>query len=822
MKHPRPHRARAAAEPPSAPDAPPLQQLYVIPVREIVVCPHMIMPIVVGRPLSLRALELAMRGDKTVFIATQRVFDEDEPGPGGLFECGCICRVMQSVRQQDGSVKILLEGIAAGYMCSCEKHEQAWLASVEPVELTAGLAPSKAEAAMRAAISLFEEYVRKNPKIPDEALQITAGIRDPLKLFYLITGHLTCNPDVKIDLLGAQDLPSAYLDLCRVISNEIELLNLEHRIYNEVRKQIDEQQKSYFLNEQIKAIERELGRKGFDEIRIYENKLKRAGMPPAVLEVAHTELQRLEKMPSFSPEGTVIRNYLDWLIAIPWQKTTKDNLDIAHAREILDQTHYGLKEPKQRLLEFLAVRTLRAEHPATARRAKRARARAARYSEAASTVLCLVGPPGVGKTSLARAIADALGRRFVRIALGGVRDEAEIRGHRRTYIGALPGRIIQGLKKAGTRNPVMLLDEVDKLCSDLRGDPASALLEVLDPEQNRAFNDHYLEVDVDLSDVIFICTANVQDAIHPTLRDRMEKIELSSYTEAEKLAIARSFLIEKQRAANAIPTHVSFDDDALRMIIREYTHEAGVRELDRQLAQIMRKLAMDLVAQKSAARRAPRAITAADVRRLLGTPKHRPDASLPEPVPGVAVGLAWTETGGELLKVEVSVLQGKGELILTGQLGDVMQESARAALSFVRARRAALKLPRTFFARHDVHIHVPEGAIPKDGPSAGITIAAALYSALSGTPVRHKLAMTGEITLNGAVLLVGGLKEKLLAAHRAGITEVIIPHRNEADLDDVPAEVRTALRIHCVNSMQDVITLAFPTPARPAARPRHS
>ena len=816
MKRPRPHRPGAAAEPASAPDEPPLQQLYVIPVREMVVCPHMVMPIVVGRPLSLRALELAMRGDKSVFIATQKVFDEDEPGPDGLFKCGCICRVMQSVRQQDGSLKILLEGIAAGYMCTCEKHEQAWLAGVEPVKLTAGLAPPKAEAATRAAISLFEEYVRKNPKIPDEALQITAGIRDPLKLFYLITGHLTCNPEVKIDLLGARDLPSAYLALCRVLSNEIELLNLEHRIYNEVRKQMDEQQKSYFLNEQIKAIERELGRKGFDEIRVYEETLQRAGMPPPVFEAAHTELQRLEKMPPFSPEGTVIRNYLDWLIAIPWQQTTKDNLDIAHAREILEQTHYGLKEPKQRLLEYLAVRTLRAEHPAAARRKKRAHA--TRHEDAGSTVLCLVGPPGVGKTSLARAIADALGRRFVRIALGGVRDEAEIRGHRRTYIGALPGRIIQGLKKAGTRNPVMLLDEVDKLCSDLRGDPASALLEVLDPEQNRTFNDHYLEVDVDLSDVIFICTANVQDAIHPTLRDRMEKIELTSYTEAEKLAIARSFLIEKQRAANAIPAPVSLDDDALRTIIREYTHEAGVRELDRQLAQIMRKLAMELVAQKSAARRAPRAITAADVRRLLGTPKHRPDASLPEPVPGTAVGLAWTETGGEILKVEVSVLEGKGELILTGQLGDVMQESARAALSFVRARRAALKLPRTFFARHDVHIHVPEGAIPKDGPSAGITIAAALYSALSGTPVRHTLAMTGEITLNGAVLLVGGLKEKLLAAHRAGIAEVIIPQRNEADLDDVPSEVRDALRVHLVSTMQDVIALAFPTPPRRAVR----
>jgi len=801
----RAHRARARRAAPAADPGPPAQlHLFVIAVRDIVMCPDMVMPIVVGRPQSLRALELAALGDKTVFLATQKAFDEDEPGPDGLYKTGCICRILQTARQNDGTVKVLMEGTARGYMQTCVKEQQAWRAGVERIEISAHLAPAKAEAAMRATVSLFEEYVRKNPKMPDDALQITLGISDPAKLFHLIVGHMTCRPEVKIELLDESDLPIAYLELCRVLSNEIELLNLEHRIYGEVRKQIDEQQKSYFLNEQIKAIERELGRKGFDEIRTYEKKLKQARMPAAVHAVAHTELERLERMPPFSPEGTVIRNYLDWLIAIPWQKRTEDDLDIAHARKVLERTHYGLKEPKQRLLEYLAVRTLHARS-STARR----RRGAAHDSGTHSTVLCLVGPPGVGKTSLARAIADALGRRFVRISLGGVRDEAEIRGHRRTYIGALPGRIIQGLKKAGTRNPVMLLDEVDKLYSDLRGDPASALLEVLDPEQNRAFNDHYLEVDVDLSEVMFICTANVQDAIHPTLRDRMEKIELSSYTESEKMHIARSFLIEKQRRAAAIPGRVSFDDDALHALIRQYTHEAGVRELDRLLAQIMRKMAMELVSVTQPVRRGARAITAAEARRYLGTPKHRPDTSLPVPVAGMSIGLAWTDTGGEILKVEVTVLEGKGDLMLTGQLGDVMQESARAALTFVRAQRSALKLPRLFFARHDLHIHVPEGAIPKDGPSAGITIATALYSALSRRPVRHKLAMTGEITLGGAVLLVGGLKEKLLAAHRAGITDVIIPERNLADLDDVPDEVRAALRIHTVETMYDVVQLAF-------------
>ncbi|MCX7847649.1 MAG: endopeptidase La [bacterium] len=817
----RPNRAHRHSFPPSPHENDSeavLREYPLVPLRDTVVCPFMVMPVVVGRQPSLRAIELALQRDKQIFLAIQRNFEDEEPGPNDLFESGCLCRIMQTLRQQDGTIKILVEGIAWCRVELCEQREGTLFAVITPVRMTASWKPQEAEAVMRATARLFEEYVGKNPKLHDETVHLTSGVREPLKLFYLVTGQLTCAPEEKVALLDQRSLPNAYRELCRVLSREIDLLNLEHRIYNEVRQQIDEQQKTYFLHEQIKVIERELGRRGRDEISVYEEKLQQAGMPPAVLEIARSELQRLEKMPPFSPEGTVVRNYLDWLLAVPWQQRTEDNLDIDHARRILDDTHYGLKEPKERLLEYLAVRRLRAEHANT--RETLSHDHSTHLRDAASTVLCLVGPPGVGKTSLARAIADALGRRFVRIALGGVRDEAEIRGHRRTYIGALPGRIIQALKKAGTRNPVMLLDEVDKIYSDVRGDPAAALLEVLDPEQNHAFNDHYLEVDVDLSEVIFICTANVADAIHPTLRDRMEKIELSSYTEAEKLAIARQFLIEKQRRANAIPAQVQLDDDALRLIIREYTHEAGVRELERQLAQIMRKLAMEMVTQTSQARMMVRTIPPADVRRFLGTPKHHPDATLPPPVPGMAIGLAWTESGGELLKVEVAVLEGKGDIILTGQLGDVMQESARAAVSYVRARRTLLGLPRTFFARHDLHIHVPEGAIPKDGPSAGITIAVALYSALAKVPTRPALAMTGEITLNGAVLVVGGLKEKLVAAHRAGVAEVIIPQRNAVDLEDIPPEVRNALQIHLVQMMDDVIALAFDQPV--ARRGRRS
>jgi ATP-dependent Lon protease len=758
----------------------------------------MVVPIVVGRPSSIHALEKALEQDKLIYLISQKEFETEEPEPSDLFDIGCICRILQTVKLPDGSAKVLVEGIDRARTATVFKREKMFTAAVERLKYDDVTNPNEFEGLTRAALTLFEEYGNKNPKLPEEIHQTFTGLDDPIKLLHLLIGHMTIKPQDKIELLGSRDPHLAYLEVCRMLSREIELLNIEQQIYGEVRKQIDDQQKSYFLTEQIKAIERELGKKDYNEIREYEERFKKAQMPKTAEAIARKELQKLERMPQYSPEGAVIRNYLDWLLDVPWQKITRDNLNLKHARRVLDDTHYGLKEPKERVLEYLAVRKLRTQ---------RVKEKDAGMPEEQSTVLCLVGPPGVGKTSLARAVAEALGRQFVRISLGGVRDEAEIRGHRRTYVGALPGRIVQALKKAGTRNPVMLLDEIDKISSDFRGDPSAALLEVLDPEQNKAFNDHYLEVDLDLSDVIFICTANVEDAIHPTLRDRMEKIELSSYTEPEKVEIARQFLLTKQRLAAGIPSSVSISQGCLKKIIRNYTCEAGVRQLDRSLAQIMRKIAVSLVT----GRRKPVRLTV-PVKKLneyLGTPKHRQDLELPSRVPGIAVGLAWTETGGEILKIEVMTLDGKGELILTGQLGEVMQESARAAVTYVRKRQKDLQLNSEYFSKTDLHIHVPEGAIPKDGPSAGITIATALYSALSGKPVRPRLAMTGEITLGGNVLAVGGLKEKLLAAHRAGIKEIIMPKRSDQELDNVPKDVLKELTIHFVTRMDEVIDQAF-------------
>jgi ATP-dependent Lon protease len=748
--------------------------------------------------------------EKEVFLVTQTNFEQEEPEPDDLYPNGCIGRILQTARASDGTAKVLVEGIARARVVSVSRASHAWMATVQRQEYRPLEPSDELEAVVRATLALFEQYAQKNPRLPEDICQSLQNIEHPTRLLHLVIGHLTIKPGEKIALLQHEDVQEALYDVCRVMSREVELLNIEHRIYGEVRKQIDDQQRSYFLHEQMKVIERELGRKGYDEVREYRERIEAAKMPEAVAKVAQVELEKLDRTPGFSPEGTVIRNYLDWLCDLPWSVATEDNLDLAYARKVLDDTHYGLKEPKQRVLEYLAVRTLQSQAP-------KARQRAPRPIDdiVAGTVLCFVGPPGVGKTSLARAIATALGRKFVRISLGGIRDEAEIRGHRRTYVGALPGRIIQGLKKAGTRNPVMLLDEIDKLFADFRGDPSAALLEALDPEQNVAFNDHYLEVDVDLSDVMFICTANIDETIHPTLRDRMETIELSSYTEPEKIAIAQRFLLDKERARAGIPCRVRMDDACITRVIRDYTHEAGVRNLSRSIAQVMRKIALELVSANGARKRSV-TIPQRRLKSYLGTPKHRLDNELPLRVPGVAVGLAWTETGGEILKVEVSVLEGKGDVTLTGQLGDIMQESARAAMTYVRKRAKQLKLSAAFFSKHDIHVHVPEGAIPKDGPSAGITVATALYSALSRKRIRSRLAMTGEITLGGTVLAVGGLKEKLLAAHRAGVTDVLIPQRSVAELDDVPEEVRAALAVHPVANMDEVIELAF-APAAPRA-----
>ncbi len=777
-----------------------------IPLRDLVVCPYMVIPIVVGRPSSITALEAALQADKLLYLVAQKTFETEEPEPEELFHIGCVSRILQAVRLPDGSAKVLIEGVERARTCAVEKKDKCLYAEVSVLTYAGIKDQDTFEGMKRAALTLFEDYVNKNPKLPDEIQNVFSDVSDPIKVLHLLIGHLTIKPADRVQLLEYSDPHLAYLELCRVLSREIELLNIEHQIYGQVRKQIDDQQKSYFLNEQIKAIERELGKKDYNEIKEYDERITKSGMPAAAEQIARKELQKLARMPQYSPEGAVIRNYLDWLLEIPWAATTTDNLDLEHARKVLDDTHYGMKEPKERVLEYLAVRKLRMlkkkrkDKPATAgQRAMR---------EMQSTILCLVGPPGVGKTSLAQAVGDAMGRKFVRISLGGVRDEAEIRGHRRTYVGALPGRIVQALKKAETRNPVILLDEIDKISSDFRGDPAAALLEVLDPEQNHAFNDHYLEVDLDLSDVIFICTANVEDTIHHTLQDRMEKIMLSSYTEIEKVQIARRFLVNKQRRIAGITRAVTINDACMKKIIRNYTCESGVRQLDRSIAQVMRKIAVQLVSGKKSKGRL--AVSEKTLKQYLGTPKHRQDLELPLKLPGIAVGLAWTEVGGEILKIEVAFYEGKGELIMTGQLGEVMQESAKAALTFVRSRQKELGMKAEFFAKYDLHLHVPEGAIPKDGPSAGITMATALYSALSKKAVKPRLAMTGEITLGGAVLAIGGLKEKLLAAHRAGITDVIIPKRSEQELDNVPDNVLKEMRIHRVSHMDEVIAIAFP------------
>lgn len=765
--------------------------LPMIPVRDLVTCPHLVSPILVGRPGSIRSLEMAQEKDKLIFICTQRREQTEDPRQRDLYPIGTVARILQILRQ-DETVSILVEGIECGRLVKLinRPFNQAL---IEKHELENDLTETEMTGMRRAALQLFSDYVSKNPRLSDELTRTLSGENDSIRFFYLAIGNLLVRNEDKMKLLECSSLKAGYRLLCELLSREIELLNVEHKILGEVRHRIDEQQKSYFLNEQIRAIEKELGKKAYSEADDYTSLFAKTKLPANVREAAEKELQKLDHMAPFSPESTVVRNYLDWIFDIPWGQYTEDKKDIREARAVLDRSHHGLKEPKERVMEFLAVKIMK----------EREKGREAGDD---STVLCLTGPPGVGKTTLAKSVAEALGRRFVRISLGGVSDEAEIRGHRRTYIGSMPGRIVQALKKAGTMNPVILLDEIDKMTMSYHGDPTAALLEVLDPEQNKAFNDHFLEVDLDLSRIIFICTANVEDAIHPTLKDRMEKIALTSYTELEKLAIARGYLLEKQRKANGLTALPEISDAAILRVIRDYTCESGVRQLDRLLASVMRKLALEAVSGGK-----PRAkIEEADIRKLLGTPKEFPDLELPKPVPGVAVGLAWTEVGGAILKIEALTVKGKGELILTGQLGDVMQESARAALTYVRKKLSTESKDEKFFVQHDIHIHVPEGAIPKDGPSAGITLACALYSVITGVPLKEKLAMTGEITLAGTVLPIGGVKEKLLAAHRAGVREIIMPKRSEAELDDVPPEVLADLKINKVESMDEVIAIAFP------------
>jgi ATP-dependent Lon protease len=758
-----------------------------MPIRDVVIFPFMMTPFIVGRESSVRALEEALASDRKIFLATQHDASIDEPKPHEIYQVGTIANIVQNLKLPDGNIKVLVEGVERGKILKLTNVEGYFEAEVRTVKYPTE--PSKVlETAMQRVHNLFDQYVKLCQSLNLEPVIIT-GMSDPAKLSDTIAQNLQLSIEEKQELLEIFDPIERLNRIADVLDIEIEKLNMDRTIQTRVKRQMERAQKEYYLNEKIKAIQKELGRGEKSEFDELKKKIDTAGMPKEVHEKAIQELKKLEAMPPMSAESTVSRNYLDWLLAVPWKKKSKEIRNIEHAEKILNQDHYGLEKIKDRILEFLAVRQL--------------------VKNPKGSILCFVGPPGVGKTSLGMSIAKATGRKFVRMSLGGVRDEAEIRGHRRTYIGALPGQIIQMMKKAGTKNPVFMLDEVDKMASDFRGDPSSALLEVLDPEQNWMFQDHYLDVEYDLSQVFFVATANVLHTIPAALQDRMEVLRLHGYTELEKVEIAKQFLVRKQREATGLTEkQLTFGDDALREIIRSYTREAGVRNLEREIGNISRKVARKVV--KDAAYTID--LTAEKVNEFLGVTKFRDTLANEKSEVGLVTGLAWTEVGGSILSTEVAIVDGKGKLTITGQLGDVMQESAHAAMSYVRSRAARLGIAKDFYRNVDIHIHVPEGAIPKDGPSAGITMATAISSALSKIPVRRDIAMTGEITLRGKVLPIGGLKEKLLAALRAGIKEAIIPKENEKDLADVPENIRGQMKVHFVENMDQVLKVALETP----------
>jgi ATP-dependent Lon protease len=766
-----------------------LRKLPMMPIRDMVIFPYMMTPFVVGRESSVRALEEALTGDRKIFLATQHDAGIDEPRPEDIYSVGTIGNIVQSVKMPDGNIKVLVEGLERAKAVEMNDSDGFFVATVRVANRQLEVNP-QIETVMQRVTSLFEQYVKLQQSLNYETMIAAVRMDEPAKLSDTIAANLQLSIEEKQELLDIFDPSERLSRVADVLDIEIEKLNMDRSVQSRVKRQMERAQKEYYLNEKIKAIQKELGRgekSEFDELR---KKIDGAGMPKDVFDKAIQELKKLEAMPPMSAESTVSRNYLDWLLAVPWKKRSKETRSIDHAEKVLNADHYGLEKIKERILEFLAVRQL--------------------VKNPKGSILCFVGPPGVGKTSLGMSIAKATGRRFVRMSLGGVRDEAEIRGHRRTYIGALPGQIIQSMKKAGTKNPVFMLDEVDKMASDLRGDPASALLEVLDPEQNTSFMDHYLDVEYDLSQVLFVATANVLHTIPAPLQDRMEILRLHGYTEAEKLEIAKQYLVKKQREATGLSDkNAVFSDAALVDIIRGYTREAGVRNLEREIGNVCRKVARRVVRNGA---KHKEDIADSNLNEFLGVAKFR-DSQLHETSEiGLVTGLAWTEVGGSILSTEVQVLDGKGKLTLTGQLGDVMQESAQAALSYIRSRAQHLGLPKDFYRNLDIHVHVPEGAIPKDGPSAGITIATALASALAKIRVRRDIAMTGEITLRGKVLPIGGLKEKLLAAHRAGIFEAVLPRANEKDLADLPENLRSVMKLHFVDQMDDVLRIALEAP----------
>ncbi len=770
------------------------ETLPIVPLRDVVVFPHMMMPFVIGRPSSIRALEHALGKDKRIFLAAQHDAAVDEPKPEEIFTMGCVANIVQSLKLPDGNIKVLVEGVDRARAIEWKEDKGFYRVVVKIVPRPKELPPDL-ESTMSRVVTLFEQYVKLSNNLHYDAMIAAVRVDDPSKLADTIAAHLLVGVEEKQNLLEIVSPVERLNRVAGVLEVEVDKLQVDRRIQSRVKKQMEKAQKEYYLNEKMKAIQKELGRKDDkgNEVEELKKKIEQARMPKDVEEKAIQELKRLEAMPPMSAEATVSRNYLDWLIAVPWHKKSKESRDLKRAEQILNEDHHGLEKIKDRILEFLAVRTL--------------------VKKPKSTILTFAGPPGVGKTSLAKSIARSTNRKFVRLSLGGVRDEAEIRGHRRTYIGAFPGQIIQMMKKAGTLNPVFLLDEVDKMSMDFRGDPSAALLEVLDPEQNHTFLDHYLDVEFDLSHVMFICTANVLHTIPQALRDRMEVLQLAGYTEIEKVEIARRFLVPKSVEGTGLtPENITFSDDALQTIIRRYTREAGVRNLEREISSICRKVARKVVVEGKAF---SEEVDPERVTEYLGVPRFRPTVAEEENEVGVATGLAWTEAGGEILVTETTLMPGKGTLLLTGKLGDVMQESAQAAMSYVRSKAAEFGIPRDFNRKTDVHVHVPEGAIPKDGPSAGITLATALVSALTRVPARKDVAMTGEITLRGKVLPIGGVKEKVLAAHRAGVKNIVLPKDNEKDLADIPKNVLDALNLYLVEAMDEVlkIALAGPLPA---------
>lgn len=775
------------------------QSLPVVPLRDMVVFPHMMAPFIVGRESSVKALEESLKvDDKHIFLIAQRDPKVDDPEMDDVFRTGVIARVVQNLKLPNGNIKVMVEGLGRAELSSFEEEKGALIASVEAYELNFP-ASEKIVGYMKTVLQVFEQYAKASNQLAFESLLTTLKMDDPDRFADTLASHLAVPTVEKQRLLEILNPYERLQRLHDLFDIELEKISIDKRINVQVKKQMEKAQKEYYLNEKIKAIHEELGRKDdrADEIAELKKRIEEANLPEHAHEKADQEVKRLESMPPVSAEATVARNYIDWLVSVPWNEVSEEQSDLGRAQETLDADHFGLEKIKERILEFLAVRQLTEKTP--------------------SSIICFVGPPGVGKSSLAKSIARATGRKFVRLSLGGVRDEAEVRGHRRTYIGAFPGQIIQQMKKAGTINPVFLLDEIEKMSMDFRGDPSSALLEVLDPEQNDSFVDHYLDVEYDLSKAMFIATANVLHTIPGPLRDRMEVIQLSGYTLNEKLAIAKGFLVPKQLESHGLDAElVTFEDEAIRRLVEEFTREAGVRNLEREVGAVCRKIARQIV-QSGANEKVT--VNPDLIGEFLGRPRFRPRRKNETNEIGVATGLAWTQNGGEIMETEIGRMKGKGKLTLTGQLGDVMQESARAALSYIRSRVAILGIDPEFSESTDLHIHVPEGAIPKDGPSAGITMATAVVSVLKKIPVRKDVAMTGEITLRGRVLPVGGIKDKVLGAYRAGITELILPKENEKDVDEIPEEVRKQLSIHLVESMDEVLSLALDGGFTPLPKP---